>query len=886
MKYLPDLINNYIMGCIPTKKNIQTRKFGNFSESLPIPEDRYQVRLSLLKEFKRGMTINHAHIKKKSLILQEAYNRPEFDFDCMTAEILKRAKSSQEFSDIKLSLTTHFLFKEVQSSILDEIIDQMNFYSLQKGEFIFQQAEPGYNFFIVASGTVEILVNQKRAKLIERGECFGELALIHNSGRRASAKSNTRVRLWGLGRDTFKRIITYSINLRYNENKQFLQQIEVFKSLPQSKLEILLESAISQRFEKNEKIFLSGDMNSTMYIIKEGTVNIIKNTEKLISLGKGEYFGEISLIFNTLRNASAFAGSKCVILCFTEQVLNKVFGPKIQGFLYNNVIRIAFAKDQLLKGLSNEQVTRALSLFVMECVEGEVELCIEEFFYVVITGQACEVETGQVWKTFNVVRSDQTCSGGKELVKVVGTDCIICKIEKSALEKLLYSNILTCLESNKVLRNMKKILFLSYLPICKLEELSRVVEEKIFSSSEKIFSEGDDADFFYIVKSGSVKIIKQDSILSLVQKKEYFGERAFLFNEKRFASAVSAENTECWIVKKEVFLSLLNEKLQNYLKKKILLQEKNIELQDLKILNKLSKGAYSTTYLVQHAKNGVFYALKSIKKSDVFEYELLPRLKNEKKIHQICNFPFISTFVKSFKNSDHLFFLYEYVQGPALSKVLESQVALTMQQTKFYASIIVLTLEYLHSFNVIHREVAVTSFVLDNCGYPILTDFSNSKITENRTFTIIGLPFYLAPEVIKGQGYTYFADLWSLGILIYELLFGIVPYGHNKEDPYEIYQSILNDNFKYPVFIKDSQKPNGIIEKLLQKDPFERGTIEDIKKHEWFLGTDWEEFISQEVGAEFTPGLEKNLEDNDKASMNEIFPTDPNEFEVDWAEGI
>ena len=63
-----------------------------------------------------------------------------------------------------------------------------------------------------------------------------------------------------------------------------------------------------------------------------------------------------------------------------------------------------------------------------------------------------------------------------------------------------------------------------------------------------------------------------------------------------------------------------------------------------------------------------------------------------------------------------MFFLYEYVQGPLLSKVLQAQVALTMAQTKFYASVIVLTLEYLHSLNVIQREVAVSSFILDNCG--------------------------------------------------------------------------------------------------------------------------------------------------------------------------
>lgn len=78
--------------------------------------------------------------------------------------------------------------------------------------------------------------------------------------------------------------------------------------------------------------------------------------------------------------------------------------------------------------------------------------------------------------------------------------------------------------------------------------------------------------------------------------------------------------------------------------------------------------------------------------------------------------------------------------------------------------------------------------MVDYKGFLKLIDVGCAKHTESRTFTIIGTPYYMAPEVICGKGYNYLIDLWAVGVCLFEFLSGYVPFGEDAEDPYEIYE--------------------------------------------------------------------------------------------------
>ena len=99
--------------------------------------------------------------------------------------------------------------------------------------------------------------------------------------------------------------------------------------------------------------------------------------------------------------------------------------------------------------------------------------------------------------------------------------------------------------------------------------------------------------------------------------------------------------------------------------------------------------------------------------------------------------------------------------------------------------------------------------MVDERGYVKLIDMGTAKDLSSsksgRTFTMLGTPHYLAPEVLTSKGYTFSVDLWSIGIMLYELIVGYFPFGNDIDDPYEIYEDIIKKDLKFPHFVKDQK---------------------------------------------------------------------------------
>lgn len=129
--------------------------------------------------------------------------------------------------------------------------------------------------------------------------------------------------------------------------------------------------------------------------------------------------------------------------------------------------------------------------------------------------------------------------------------------------------------------------------------------------------------------------------------------------------------------------------------------------------------------------------------------------------------------------------ILEYLPGGELFKLIRNKVMMTESDSRFYIAEIVLAVEQLHQMGIIYRDLKPENVLLDKDGHIKLTDFGFAKVMKNikndRTYTNCGTPGYCAPEVMLDIGHTYKADIWSIGILICELIGGFTPFQSKDE---------------------------------------------------------------------------------------------------------
>ena len=177
---------------------------------------------------------------------------------------------------------------------------------------------------------------------------------------------------------------------------------------------------------------------------------------------------------------------------------------------------------------------------------------------------------------------------------------------------------------------------------------------------------------------------------------------------------------------------------------------------------------------------------------------------------------------------------------------------------QFYAAEVVLAFEFLHSQGIVYRDLKPENMVINRDGHIRIIDFGFAKVLADQgiTYTLCGTPDYLAPEILRQQGYGMGVDWWALGVLIYEMLTGTPPFYDSNH--LKLYDKIRFSDPSFPPGLDDTAKD--LISRLLYKDPFRRlgcghQGVNEIKSHPWFKEVRWDTLLGLRVKPPFKPKL-------------------------------
>jgi cGMP-dependent protein kinase len=706
---------------------------------------------------------------------------------------------------------------------------------------------------------------------VTRGDSFGELALIQPMVRASSLKAISTAKLWGIDRGTFRECLE-GLNCQvYKENRRFLENVPIFEVLNYEQREALILAMSEVKYAAGQKIIQEGDPGDLFYLIKQGVVVCSKDGLEVRRMTSGEFFGEQALLYNCKRTATVTAveaSVKCLVI--GRDMLASVIGTQLQDVIYMNSMRIAIEANSHLQRLNSEQVQAVIDkLTVTSYSDGELVVTagtrLGQTLWIVLYGELINsTESLRIGKL--------VCLGDDEIVNgiavtleddfVANGDCDIAIISKESLEACIGFPLAKMAGNNEALKVLRQIDLLRSLSNDRLKSLVMALDIEVFDTRALIFQENTPSDKVYIIKEGGVEIVKQDSVLRSLSALACFGERSMLLSESRTASAVTTMPTTCWVLRRDDFFNIIDERMSSALIARLDLQDESTSLDDLVMVKALGEGMLGRVYLAAHRRKRCLYAVKVVSKKRVEAAGCCPNIVLERQLLLQVDHSFIVKLVKTFKDEERLYFLMEYVRGADMFDVIRGLGLLPDKHAKFYTACILIILEHLGDRSIIYRDLKPENIMVDDevsyrQGYPKLIDFGTAKIVKGRTFTVIGTPHYMAPEVITGKGYSKLADLWSLGIMLYEFVCGLLPFGEDEVDPYAVYECILNEGVEYPPFVAGKLKSEMMIEQLLHRNPAMRtgGCMQRLKSHKWLRDVNWDRLISREEQPPHKPQL-------------------------------
>ena len=794
-------------------------------------------------------------------------------------------------------------FQDQNNDIFNLVLSEIIYITAFQGMKIYDMNDLSNYFFIINKGSVSVNKrdtnknkydkinpensennNNNNKKIFHSWESFGEISFYNGKKRNEEIIANENVELYAIDSESFRELIKRNNEIILKEKYNFLNNISIFESLDKISKYNVAQKMKKKEFPPNHKIIKKGEVGDTLYILKEGIVSCRIGVKEIRKLSNNECFGLNAILVEVKRGADIIALQKCIcyelskndlkealsedyidviLFCFFTYCINN--NTYMKQIIIDSLIHSIFRCFSIKQYSKKEHICNSKSSDESKKNKKRLIIVISGSIYENgnIVAEKGKILGEEIFQDYNNKNISDEMIAYPDCISLEASIDDLAKVMKIDLNKEKPYNIL------RYINKLKKSYLFKNLSENTLEAIAKNMKKEKFNKGDKIIEEGTYGNTFYLISKGKVSISKEGKHLRILDQGECLGEKSLLSDDSlRTATATAEEKVICYVIyKKEFDMILSDSNTREYLLKKLALQNTDIQLNDLYYIKFLGKGKFGSVSLVHNKQN--IYAIKAISIKMVEKEKMLWKyFVNERNIMLSLDHPFIVKMVKSLRNTKYCFILMEFVNELNLDDHLsQKRTKRNLYETQFYIGSILLMLDYLQKKYIAHRDIKPSNIMIDVNGYLKMIDFGTAKILKDYTSTIIGTPHYIAPEILQGKGYSLSCDFWSLGICMFEIFYGIYPFGNNANEVIDIYKEVLKKNLVFPSENNKYATVNSFIRVLLSKKVNERlCNVSKLKQKPFFEGFEFNKLNDFQLEPPYKPNKNdltkflKNLE--------------------------